>query len=120
MKNLESITETEKQEPESDKQKFKHLLIEDVKYKTLYNKKFENRKFWKSPEPKKIISFIPGTILKVQVVKGQKVKKGDEMILLEAMKMANNIKSPDNAVIKDVYVKPGDKIAKGFLMVEFE
>ena len=119
MKNQDKKVLPAKNEPE-EIHKFRHLLIEDVKYKTYYNRKFENRKVWKSPDPKKVISFIPGTILEVMVKPGQKVKKGDELLILDAMKMANHIKSNDAQVIRGVYIKAGDKVPKGLVMIEFE
>jgi len=62
----------------------KSLVIDGTKYRTMYNKKFENRKEYSPPDPKKIYSFIPGTIVKIYVKEGQEVKPGDNMLLLEA------------------------------------
>ena len=103
-----------------DKPKFKTLTIEGTKYRTLLSGKFENRKSWENPDINKIYSFIPGTILKIYIEPGQEVKEGQNMLILEAMKMQNRIQIPFNGKIKDVYVKEGDKIPKGCLMVEFE
>ena len=114
------IQKMESQESQSEKAKFKSLLIEDVKYKTYYSKKFENRKIWKAPDPSKICSFIPGSIIKVFVKPGQKVKQGADLLLMDAMKMSNLIRSHSDGTVKQVLVKPGDKIPKGFVMIEFE
>jgi len=62
---------------------------------------------------------MPGLILDVKVKKGDKVKKDDTLIILEAMKMENIIKSPGDCVIKSVRVGKGDGIEKGELLVEF-
>ena len=45
----------------------KSLAVESGKYRTLLTRKFENRKKWEYPDEKKILSFIPGTILKIFV-----------------------------------------------------
>jgi biotin carboxyl carrier protein len=100
--------------------KFKTLNIDGTHYKTNLTSKFENRKKYTVPDAKKIISVIPGTIMKVFVKEGQKVKRGDNILILEAMKMQNRIKSPRPGVIKTIKVKAGEKIAKGILMAELE
>jgi biotin carboxyl carrier protein len=117
----EEIILTEKmvqQESQSEKAKFKTLLIEDIKYKTYFSKKFENRKYWKAADPTKICSFIPGSIIKVFVKPGQKVKKGADLLVMDAMKMTNTIRAHTDGTVREVNVKAGDKIPKGFVMVE--
>jgi len=51
-----------------------------------------------------------GTILKIKVKQGQKVKEGDVVALLEAMKMENEIKAPKSGTIKEIFVKEGDEV----------
>jgi len=102
------------------KSKFKTLNIDETLYKTNLTSKFENRKKYMVPDAKKIISIIPGTVMKVFVMEGQKVKRGDNLMILEAMKMQNRIKSPRPGVIKIIKVKEGEKVAKGVLMMELE
>ena len=98
----------------------KSLVIDGTKYRTTYNKKFENRQKWDIPDPKKIISFIPGTVVKVYVKEGQEVKAGDNMLVLEAMKMKNKVVFSKEAVIKSIRVKEGEKIPKNHVMIELE
>ncbi|MFH2141570.1 MAG: acetyl-CoA carboxylase biotin carboxyl carrier protein subunit [Bacteroidota bacterium] len=95
------------------------LLLEEGKYYTYFSSKFEKRKNWVKPNDKVIKSVIPGTIIKCSVKEGQKVKTGDVLLILEAMKMHNKILSPMNGVIEKVSVKTGDKIPKNELMIEF-
>jgi biotin carboxyl carrier protein len=97
---------------------FQTLMISSGKYKTELTKKFINRKEWIVPNPKKIAAIIPGTIIDVYVKNGQKVKKGETLLILEAMKMQNRILMPFDGKIKKVFVKPDEKIPKNFLMVE--
>ena len=62
---------------------------------------------------------MPGMVLKVFVTEGQEVKKGDNLFVLEAMKMENIIKSPGDVTIKSIKIKPGDKVEKGQIMIQF-
>ncbi|RYD89351.1 MAG: acetyl-CoA carboxylase biotin carboxyl carrier protein subunit, partial [Sphingobacteriales bacterium] len=50
---------------------------------------------------------MPGMVLKVFVAEGSEVKKGDNLFVLEAMKMENIIKSPADVTVKTVKIKPG-------------
>lgn len=100
--------------------KFRSFILDDVKYKTLYTKKYEKRKPWEPADPKKLKAFIPGTIRKVSVKNGAKVKHNDMLLILEAMKMKNVILAPFDGRIKMVHVKEGDSVPKNGLLVEFE
>lgn len=62
---------------------------------------------------------MPGLVLNVLVSEGTEVKKGDNLLVLEAMKMENMIKSPTDGVIKKIEVKQGDKVEKNELLVVF-
>jgi len=62
---------------------------------------------------------MPGMVLKVFVSEGDEVKKGDNLLVLEAMKMENIIKSPAGVAIKSIKVKAGDKVEKGQILIGF-
>ena len=62
---------------------------------------------------------MPGLVLNVLVVEGDEVKKGDNLLVLEAMKMENMIKSPTDGTIKKVEIKKSDKVEKNQLLVSF-
>ncbi|MDQ7948337.1 MAG: biotin/lipoyl-containing protein [Pedobacter sp.] len=62
---------------------------------------------------------MPGLVLNVLVNAGDEVKKGDNLLVLEAMKMENMIKSPTDGTIKQVAVKQGDKVEKNELLISF-
>lgn len=62
---------------------------------------------------------MPGLVLKVFVTEGNTVQKGDNLFVLEAMKMENIIKSPADVVVKKVRIKPGDKVEKGQVLIGF-
>jgi len=99
---------------------FDSFLLEDIAYETILTEKFKNRKLFKAADPKKIIAFIPGKIKKVHVKKKSKVKEGEILLVLEAMKMNNNIFSPMKGTIKEVYVTAGLSVPKGALLIEFK
>jgi biotin carboxyl carrier protein len=99
---------------------FSTLLTSSGGFKTSLTKKFINRKSWKVPNPKKITALIPGTIIDVYVKNGQKVKKGETLLILEAMKMLNQIIMPFDGKIKKVLVNPDEKIPKDHIMIELE
>jgi biotin carboxyl carrier protein len=63
---------------------------------------------------------MPGKVLSVKVSPGQFVKPGDALLVLEAMKMENVIKSAVEGVVEDVPAKPGMAVEKGELLVAFE
>ncbi|MEO8887177.1 MAG: acetyl-CoA carboxylase biotin carboxyl carrier protein subunit [Mucilaginibacter sp.] len=62
---------------------------------------------------------MPGMVLKVLAAEGDKIPKGGNLFILEAMKMENIIKSPDDVVVKSIKIKPGDKVEKGQVLVQF-
>ena len=59
---------------------------------------------------------MPGTILKVNVSNGQAVKKGDVLMILEAMKMENEIMAPYDATIASVNVNQGASVETGTVL----
>lgn len=62
---------------------------------------------------------MPGLVLNVLATEGDEIKKGDSLLVLEAMKMENMIKSPTDGVIKKIAVKQGDKVEKNELLISF-
>jgi biotin carboxyl carrier protein len=63
---------------------------------------------------------MPGLVVEVAVAIGQKVVKGDKVLILEAMKMENVIKAAGDGVIKAVHVSKGTAVEKGQLLIEIE
>jgi biotin carboxyl carrier protein len=59
---------------------------------------------------------MPGTILKVNVANGQAVKKGDVLMVLEAMKMENEILAPNDATVSSVNVSQGASVESGTVL----
>ena len=59
---------------------------------------------------------MPGTILKVNVTNGQAVKKGDVLMVLEAMKMENEIMAPADGTVSSVAVSNGASVESGAVL----
>lgn len=97
-----------------------HFILDDFAYETNLTGKFKNRKKYVPEDPKKIFAFIPGKIKKLNVKKKSKVKEGEILLVLEAMKMNNLIFSPMKGVIKEVHVAVGNSVSKGTLLIEFK
>lgn len=62
---------------------------------------------------------MPGMVLNIIVEEGQEVKKGDALIVLEAMKMENILKSPTDGVIKKIAITKGIAVEKNQLLIQF-
>ena len=62
---------------------------------------------------------MPGLIIDLKVKPGDAVKQGDQLLILEAMKMENIIKSPGEGTVKNVKVKKGESVEKGQVLLEF-
>ena len=62
---------------------------------------------------------MPGMVLKILVKEGDTVKKGDGLLVLEAMKMENNIKALGDGVVSKIPIKAGDKVEKNQVMISF-
>jgi biotin carboxyl carrier protein len=62
---------------------------------------------------------MPGLILEIKVQPGQEVKKGDPIMILEAMKMENILKSPGDGIIKDIKVSVRQNVEKNQVLILF-
>ena len=62
---------------------------------------------------------MPGLVLRALVEEGAAVKKGDSLLVLEAMKMENVIKSPVDAVVAKIPVKQGQAVEKNQVLIQF-
>ena len=60
---------------------------------------------------------MPGLIARVPVVEGQAIAKGETVIILESMKMENELKSPRDGTIHHLYVVPGDSVEQNKVLV---
>ena len=67
-----------------------------------------------------VTAIMPGAILKVLVAEGDPVEAGDVVVILEAMKMENEIQAHRAGRVKTVHVGPGDSVENGQALVEIE
>ena len=65
-------------------------------------------------------SSMPGRIVRVMVEVGQAVSKGDAVLVVEAMKMENEVKAPIDGTVADVLVAPGDAVDAGATLLRIE
>ena len=94
---------------------FKIEVMDELKLKMLA------RRGGGAAEGKQIIkSEMPGAIIDVKVKVGDEVKEGDVLLILEAMKMQNEIKSPKDGEVKEVFVKSGENINADAKMIVVE
>jgi 3-methylcrotonyl-CoA carboxylase alpha subunit len=63
---------------------------------------------------------MPGRVVAVRVAPGERVRKGDELVVVEAMKMENALRAPRDGLVAAVHVKAGDMVAPGRALVELE
>ena len=99
---------------------FKEFNIDGTIYKTEVPDYVANRKKWERPNPNHIKSFIPGTIVEIFVKKGQEVKAGECLMILQAMKMKNKILMPFDGIIEKINVEVEEKVPNRTVMVELK
>ncbi|HOC52954.1 MAG TPA: biotin/lipoyl-binding protein [Caldisericia bacterium] len=63
---------------------------------------------------------LPGKIVSINVKEGNKVKEGDLILIIEAMKMENEIYSPVGGIVKDIKISPGDVVEVGATLLILE
>lgn len=102
----------------NESEEFGYLNINSSLYKTRLGKKFIGRKQYKPADPRIVISFIPGIIIDILVEKGQQVRKGDDLIILDAMKMQNRLKAGIDGKVRSIKVNKGDRVSKGTILIE--
>ena len=63
---------------------------------------------------------LPGVVTKILVKAGQAVKKGENILVLEAMKMENNITAENDGTVTAVCVNPGDSVLEGTVLLTID
>lgn len=69
---------------------------------------------------KHIGATMPGTVLKVAIDRGSRVKRGEHLLITEAMKMETTVQAPFDGTVKEIHVSAGDSISTGDLLIEME
>lgn len=70
--------------------------------------------------PRKVASPMPGRIVSIPVAVGDAVDEGQPVVVVEAMKMANELRTPVAGRVKSVHARPGDKVEAGVALVVIE
>ncbi len=96
------------------------LRIDDVRYDTGLTRKFLHRTPYTPSDPKRVLCVIPGVVQEIRVREGQVVHPHDPLVVVEAMKMRNDILASVDAVVKKIPVRTGQQVGKGELLVELE
>jgi acetyl/propionyl-CoA carboxylase alpha subunit len=63
---------------------------------------------------------MPGRVAALNVAPGERVRRGDELLVVEAMKMENALRAPRDGVVRAVHVAPGDMVAPGRSLLDLE
>ncbi len=86
-----------------------NVKVEDEKLRELTKLKGEDE----LTEEVTVTASMPGLIIKIEVKKGDKVKAGQGLAIIEAMKMQNEVKAPKDGIIKQILVKKGMTVNGG-------
>ena len=98
----------------------RELCVDYTCYETFVPENYGERSGNGIHDPCEIKAFIPGTILEVKVHKGQHVTAGQEVLVLEAMKMYNDVRTEVAGKVIEVNVSAGDSVEKDQLMIRIE
>ena len=104
----------------SEQNTMAQIELESGTYDTHLHRKFMLRKPYEKQDPRVIKAVIPGVIERIDTVVGKQVQRGDTLMILEAMKMHNRIKAPQDGTIKTLGVASGEKVSKGQILIEIE
>lgn len=80
----------------------------------------DSRRRADSSNPKQIGAVMPGVVVSLAVKPGSKVAAGDQLLVLEAMKMQTSVISEKEGVVAEVLIKPGTQVESGDLLIELE
>jgi biotin carboxyl carrier protein len=96
------------------------FMVDDTVYETTTTAKFRKRQRYTPVNPNELRCIIPGIIRKIFIRKGQKVREGEKLFVLEAMKMENEIVSPRAGTIRAIHIIESQLVVKNQLLIEFE
>lgn len=101
------------------------LLLNGTRYEVAIQDSFDltiealGMEFTETENDKVVLAPMPGLVLSVHTEEGAAIEENETLLVLEAMKMENIIKSPMNASIKTVEVTPGSIVEKGQVLLTF-
>jgi biotin carboxyl carrier protein len=104
----------------TDDPQYTSLNVDDTVYETNVTPKFRRRKQYVAADPKKLLCLMPGVVQQIFAAPGQQVNRGDRVLIIESMKMKNDILAMSGGVVKDVPVTVGTMVVRGQVLVELE
>lgn len=96
------------------------LEIDETVYQTTVPERFKHRKPWTPHKEGEVCSLIAGIVREIKVEQGVEVQEGDCIMVLEAMKMYNEILAPVSGMVEEILVQPNINIPKGTLMIKIK
>lgn len=93
------------------------LAINGSVYETTLSAKYKNKPAFQPQNPNHVLAFMPGTVRKFFVAVGDRVSKGDKLLVLDAMKMNNELLAPVDGIVEKIAVKAGESVPKHTLLV---
>lgn len=94
------------------------MPIDGTDYQTRLTRKFRERKPWRPVDRTVVVTEIPGLIQRILVRVGQQVHRGQGVVVLEAMKMSNEVQSPWEGTVASIEVAVGDNVPKGTVLIK--
>lgn len=70
--------------------------------------------------PAPVVAPMPGLIVRVNAAVGDQVQQGQGLVVMEAMKMENELRAPSAGVVRALHVEPGNAVEKGAVLIELE
>lgn len=91
----------------------------------IYNpREWEVARYMPQPSRKKsenlLVCPMPGMVVEVKIKAGERVYRGQELIILESMKMESAVSAPADAIVESLHVNPGDAVETGTTLIQFE
>jgi biotin carboxyl carrier protein len=72
------------------------------------------------PGPRPIVAPMPGMVVKVEVIEGDRIEPGQGLVIVEAMKMENELRASGAGIVSRVRVRAGDAVEKDQILVDLE
>jgi biotin carboxyl carrier protein len=98
---------------------FERLTIDQTEYETEIPRN-SLRPFGGLPDCRDIKAFIPGTVVEIRVREGERVSEGQIVLLLDAMKMHNEVCSSMTGRVAQVLVARGDRVEKNQILIRLD
>lgn len=96
------------------------LIVDGRAYETGLPEQHRRRKRYVRPDPRQVCAVIPGVIQRLYVGEGDPVRRGDRLVVLEAMKMQNDVVSSRAGRVARLHVSVGQRVEKAQLLLELD